>query len=135
MKIADFLHRNHTFSIIQIDWIGPTDKSRRFRQQAQVQSSTSCWTGSQPFRRAKISQCLYLEECYLADAHRRGVWSPVCRANLSVRLHELECFHQPERLLHTATDGEIIDTQVLDDPVWIDDEETSVMQQEIKECK
>jgi len=49
--------------------------------------------------------------------------------------HVLECFHQAEGLFHATTDGEIVDTQMLDDPVWINDEEASVIKQEFKECK
>lgn len=49
--------------------------------------------------------------------------------------HVLECFHQAQGLVHAATDGEIIDTQMLDDPIRIDDEETSVIEQRLRECK
>lgn len=49
--------------------------------------------------------------------------------------HILECFHQTEGLFHTTTNREIIDTQMLDDPIWINDEETSVIEQEFRNCK
>lgn len=52
-----------------------------------------------------------------------------------MRFHVLERFHQAQGLFHTATDWEIIDTQMLDDPIRIDDEETSVIEQRLRECK
>lgn len=123
--------KSHIF-IIKIDWTGPTDNILRFRQQAQLESSTSRYSGSQPFRHAKISQWLYLEKWYLADTYCRGVWSPVCWANLSMCFHKLECFHQAESLFHTTANGEIVDTQMLDDPIWINDEKTSVIEQGVR---
>lgn len=50
-------------------------------------------------------------------------------------LHELEGLHQAQRLLHAAPHGQVVDAQVLDDPVWINDEQTSGMEQEFREGK
>lgn len=49
--------------------------------------------------------------------------------------HILECFHQAKGLFHTATDREIIDAQMFDDPIWINDEETSAIEWKFQECK
>lgn len=39
--------------------------------------------------------------------------------------HKLERLHQAEGLFHTSAHGEIIDTQMLDDSIGVNDEETS----------
>lgn len=78
-----------------------------------------------------VFECLFMHffkiffGTFWAWFDRWGVWSPVSRAHLSVCLHELEGLHQAQRLLHAAPHGQVIDTQVLDDPVWINDEQPS----------
>lgn len=108
-----------------------------FKQQAEIRPSTSHPWGSQPSREAQTGQCLSLGGLYLAlsSTHRWGIGSPVSWAHLSVCLHELESLHQAQRLLHAAPHGQVIDAQVLDDPVWVDDEQTSAMEQQLREGK
>lgn len=71
----------------------------------------------------------------LSSPHRWGVWSPVGRAHLPVCLHKLEGLHQAQCLVHTAPHGQVVDAQVLDDPVWVNDEKTSAMEHEFREGK
>lgn len=39
--------------------------------------------------------------------------------------HKLEGLHQAEGLLHTAAHKELVETQMLDDSIGVNDEETS----------
>lgn len=50
-------------------------------------------------------------------------------------LHELEGLDQAQRLVHAAPHGQVVDAQVLDDPVRVNDEQTSAMQQQFREDK
>lgn len=47
-------------------------------------------------------------------------------------LHELEGFDQAQRLLHAAPHGKVVDAQVLHHPIWVNDEQTSAMEQEVR---
>ena len=55
----------------------------------------------------------------------RRLRCPVGRADFSMGFHKLERLHQAEGLFHASAHWEIIDTQMLDDSVGVNNEETA----------
>lgn len=56
---------------------------------------------------------------------RRGLWCPVGWADFSMGLYKLERLYQTECFFHTAAHRKVVDTQVLDDTIRVNNEETS----------
>lgn len=61
-----------------------------------------------------------------------GVWDdcvcsglPAGRANLSMFVSVLESLHQPEGLIYRPSDGQVVHRDLPEDPLVVDDEESS----------
>lgn len=60
----------------------------------------------------------------------RSLGSPVGRAHLSMCLHILEGFHQPQSLLHTSANRKIVHTHVSHYSIRIDEEKAPARQKQ-----
>lgn len=97
----------------------------------QVDSGCGLWVSS-GLRRCRctwekllIDLLKVLLGCGWMRLDRGRLWRPVRWADLPVGLHILEGLHQAQGLLHAPAHWEVVDAQVLDDPIGVNYEEAS----------